>query len=75
MPDEIVLASINTALDLEFERVLHCHNKGYDSDNDYALPGPVMRPVHICLVSTTKASLNPTQYKGAQCSTSHFTPG
>ena len=34
MPDEIVLAKFITALDLEFERVLHYHNEGYDSDND-----------------------------------------
>ena len=38
-PDEIVLARIMTALDLEFESVLHYHDKGYKSDNDSGLPG------------------------------------
>ena len=35
MPDEIVLVKILTALDLEFERALHYHDEGYESDNDY----------------------------------------
>ena len=75
VPDEIVLASIMTELDLEFERELHYNEKGYENDNDYGLPGPRMRPVHIYLVSTAKACLNPTDYKGAQCPTSPFTQG
>ena len=37
MPDEIVLAKIMTALDLQFERALHYHDEGYDSDNYYGL--------------------------------------
>ena len=73
MPDEIVLARIMTALDLEFERALHYHDEGYDSDNDYGLPGPVMWPVCIYLVSTNDASFNPTDYMEAQCPTSPFT--
>ena len=44
MPDEIVLTRIMTALDLEFNRALHYQDEGYDSDNDYTLPGPFMRP-------------------------------
>ena len=64
MPDEIVIESIMTALDLEFKRVPHYHNEGYDSDNDYDLPGLFMRPVHVNLVSMTEAFLNPTDYKG-----------
>ena len=44
MPDEIVLARIMTAFDLEFERALHYHDEGYDSDNDYGLWGQFMRP-------------------------------
>ena len=65
MPDKIVLAYIMTVLDLEFERTLHYHNEGYDNDNDYWLSAPVMKPVHIDLVSTTETSFNPTDYKGA----------
>ena len=65
MPNEIVLANVMTALDLEFKRALHYIDERYDSDNDYELLSPVMRPVCIYLVSTTEASFNPTDYKGA----------
>ena len=74
MPNEIVLASIMIALDLEFERVLHYYNKGYDSANDNGLPGQFMRPVHIYLVSITEASFNSAHYKGTQCPASPLTP-
>ena len=47
MPDEIVLAQIMTSLDLKFERALHFHDEGYESDNDNGLPVQVMRPVCI----------------------------
>ena len=53
MPDEIVLARIMKALDLEFKRALHYHDEGCDSDNDFGLPGPVMRPVHVYFISLT----------------------
>ena len=74
MPDELVLARIMTALVLEFERALHFHDEGYDSDNDYDLSGPFKRPVCIYLVSITEASLNPMDYKEAQGPTSPSTP-
>ena len=74
MPDEIVLARIMTALDLKFKRALYYHYEGYVSDKDYGQPPPVMRPVHIYLVSPSEASFNPADYKGAQCPTSPFTP-
>ena len=74
MPEEIVLARIMTTLDLEFKRALHYHDEGHESDNDYGLPTQVMRPVYVYSVSTTKASFNPTLYKGAQCPISPFTP-
>ena len=64
MPDEIVLARIMTTLYLEFERALHYHDEGYESDNDYGLPGQVLRPVHVHSVSKSEASFNPTDYKG-----------
>ena len=73
MPDEIILASIMTALDLEFERALHYHDEGYESDNYYRLPTQVMRPICVYSVSTTEASFNPTNYKGTQCPISPFT--
>ena len=53
MPDENVLAKFMTAWDLEFERAQYYNDGGYDSNNDYGLPGPFMRPVSIYLVSTT----------------------
>ena len=34
---EIVFAMIMTTLDLEFERTLHYHNEGYESDNEHGL--------------------------------------
>ena len=37
MPDDIILARIRTALDLEFEKAMHYHNKEYESDNHYGL--------------------------------------
>ena len=52
MPNEIVLARMMTALDLEFEKAMHYH-KGYESDNDYGLPAQVMRPV--CIYSPLRA--------------------
>ena len=74
IPDEIVLARIMTALDLEFEKALHHHDKGYESDNDYGIPTQVTRPVCVYSVSTTEASLKLTDYKGAQCPISPFMP-
>ena len=56
MLDEIALARMMTALDLEFKKAMHYHDKGYKSDNDYGLPPEVMRPVHIYSVFTTEAS-------------------
>ena len=47
MPDEIVLARIMTALDLEFEKALHYHDEGYESDKDYGLPAWVTRSVSV----------------------------
>ena len=74
MPDEIVLARIMTALDSEFEKVQHYHDEGYESDSDYGLPAQGMRPVHVSSVSTTEASFNPIDYRGAQCHVSPFMP-
>ena len=73
-PDEIVLDRIMTALDLEFKKALHYPDEGYESDNDYGLSVQVVRPVHIYSVSTTEASFNPADYKGAQCPISPFIP-
>ena len=67
MPNEIVLPRIMTALDFEFEKALHYHDEGYESDNGYGLPAQVMGPVCIYSVSTTEASSNPGNYKGAKC--------
>ena len=69
IPDEIVLARIMTALDLEYRKALHYHYDRYESDNDYGLPTWVMRPIYVYSVFTTEAF-----YKGAQCPISPFTP-
>ena len=68
MCDEIVLARIMTALGLEFEKALHYHEEGYESNNDYGLPAQVMRPVCVYSVSTTKASFKPHQLQGSTMS-------
>ena len=59
MPDEIVLARMMTALDLEFVRALHYHNKGYEIDNDYGLPPNITRLVCVYSMFSTEASFNP----------------
>ena len=38
MLDEIILARMMTAPDLEFEKAMHYSDEGYESDNDYGLP-------------------------------------
>ena len=43
MPDKTVLARMMTGLDSEFEKAMHYHDEGYESDNDYGLPPQVMR--------------------------------
>ena len=73
MPDKIILARIMTALDLELRRALHYHEEGYENDNNYGIPGQVMRPMNVYWVSTTEASFNSTDYRGAQCPISPFT--
>ena len=72
MPNGIILERMMTALDLEFEKAMHYHNEGYESDNDYRLPVQVMRPVHIYSVSTTEASFNLVNCKKAQHTSSAF---
>ena len=42
MSNKVVLERFMTALAIGFKRALHYHNKGYDSDSDYELPGPSM---------------------------------
>ena len=45
MPDEIILARMMTTLILDFERTLHDHDEGYESDNDYGLPPQITKPI------------------------------
>ena len=74
MTDEIAFARIMTALDLEFKRALNHHDEVYESDIDYGLPTHIMRHVCVYSVSTTEASFNPADFKGAHCPISPFTP-
>ena len=74
MPDEIALERMMTALDLEFEKAMHYHYEGYESDSDYGLSPEVMRPVCIYSVFTIEASFNVAEYKLTQCTISPFTP-
>ena len=50
MPDEIILARMMTALDLEFEKAMHYHDEGNASNNDYRLPSHIYETCH-CLFS------------------------
>ena len=74
IPDKIVLERMMTTLDLEFEKAMHYHDKGYESDNDYGVQSQVMWPVCIFSVFTTDASFNLAEYKETQCTISTFTP-
>ena len=73
MPDEIFLAMIITVLDLESERVLPYHDKGYKSDNDYGLLLHITRPVHVYSMFSAEASFNPANYTAAQHQLSYLT--
>ena len=66
MVDEIILARMMTALDLEFERALHYHDGGYESDTDYGLPAHITRPICIYSVFATEASFDPADFTTAQ---------
>ena len=74
MPDEIILARMMTTLDLEFERVLHYHDEGYESNNDYGLSSQIARPICIYSVFTTEASFDPGEFTTGQCPILPFTP-
>ena len=73
MPDEIIVARLMTALDLEFKRALHCHDEGYESNNDYGLPPQITKPIQVYSVFTTDASFNPADFITAQHLISPFT--
>ena len=73
MPDEITLVRLLTALDLELEKAMHYHDEGHDRDNNYGLPGQVMRPIHIYSVFTTEASFDLNEFTTTQCQILPFT--
>ena len=73
MLDQTILARKMTALDLEFERTLHYHDEGYESDNDYGLPPQITRPVHMYSIFTTETSFDLDDFTTAQCLISSFT--
>ena len=73
MADKIVLARMMTALDLEFEKAMHYHDEGYESDNDYGLLPQVLMPVHIYSVFTTE-TFNLADYQETQHTISPLTP-
>ena len=63
---------MTTALDLEVKKIMHNHDEGHKSDNDYGLPPQVMRPVHTYSVFTTEATFNSAEYKETQHTNSPF---
>ena len=72
MLDEIILARMMTSLDSEFEKAMHYHNEGYESDNNHGLPPQVIRPVHVYSVFTTGASFILAECKETQPTISPF---
>ena len=74
MQDEIILARMMTALDLEFEKAMHYHDEGYGSDKGYGSLSLVMRPVYIYSAFATEASFNMPEYKLTPCTISPFMP-
>ena len=63
-----------TALDLEFEKAMHYHDEGYESDNDYGLPTWDMRPIHVYSVFTTEDPFNLAEFTTTQYPILPFTP-
>ena len=74
MLDEIILARMMTNLHLEFKRALHCHDEGYESDNDYGLPPQIIKPIHVYSIFTTEAFFNLADFTTAPHLISPFTP-
>ena len=66
MPDEVILVRMMVALDLEFEKAMHYHNEGYESDNDYGLQPQVTRSICIYLVFNTEASIDLAEFTTTQ---------
>ena len=66
MPDEIILVRMMSAPDLEFERALHYHDEGYESDNDYEFLPQITRPICIYSVFTTKTFFDLADFTTAQ---------
>ena len=74
MPNEIILTRMMNALDLEFQRVFHYYDEGYESNNDYELPPQITRPICVYSIFTTEASFDPAVFTTAQHLISPFTP-
>ena len=56
-----------TALDLEFEKAMHYHDEGYESDNDYGLQLQIMKPIQVYSIFTNEASFDPADFTTTQC--------
>ena len=75
MSDEIMLARMMTALDLEFEIALYYHDGGYESDNDYDcgfLPH-ITRLIHVYSMFSAEVSFNPADCITTKSKLSSFT--
>ena len=73
MPDAFVLARMLTVLDLKFEKAMHYHDEGFESNNNCGLPTQVKRPVPHLFGFTTETSYNPAECMVTQCPISPFT--
>ena len=66
MSDEIILARMMSTLASEFERSLHHHDLGYESNNDYGLLPYITRPVCVYSKFSAEVFFNPVEYTTAQ---------
>ena len=52
-PDQVLHSNFILTMEVEFELVLHQHNEGYATDNNYDLPQLLTRTAHIYVVTST----------------------
>ena len=65
MLDEIILVRMMITLDLKFEKAMHYHNEGYESNNDYGIPHQVTR-AYLHVLKTSQLGPPSTQLNSPQ---------
>ena len=71
IPDQMLLAILMLALEIESERMLYLHNEGSETGDDYGLPQPLNKSIYIySVLSLAKDSFSFTDYQKPMISTS-----